>query len=585
MSTGIEMYKAFLFLLCLFVVLAYNLANAFHSTTGYISLLPSSMLSSQTIQKKRRRRKKSSGQTSNPYVATTFLLPSQVIKTGLPATTLQQAPSQDETTIFPSITAVGGDTTSTVTSLNNMSANTTEELPAFSNLAIADTSNHRSSKNNRKRRAAVKKKNAAVAAALATTVVPTQSPVKNISDSFPSTGNLPDICWRAVLMDHLRSHPRFQPLALPEEIAQLDTLEDVRQFRQESWQWDALHQGRCTTSQAVAALGFLEPTAAEALGVPPSWRRGGRGAYQRLLQTPLRTLEEMQRQLLAYDATKQWQRKEHVWTDSSEHAMHVAEYVYVESLEDKQLRRERVRKLSQQGDQLERSVRFLWGNTQEATALLTALNYFSKEHPGVYLREVGMCGAGLQFNQTTNESFSSLLIGATPDGVIVYPDGRIEALEVKNHSPFYSNINRKRKGGKIKRFSIGDRPLNDSHGVFAQYVPQLQLEMLCLGPECRSAVMVRQTATQGALLLRMQRNDTWIEEMLFWLNKFQHDYVEKRQPPRTDFFWCSVNKEEQSRYRRFINSTLEVRNSVKVVAGISADDIQRQKQPAPLFLD
>jgi len=76
------------------------------------------------------------------------------------------------------------------------------------------------------------------------------------------TGNLPDVHWRSIPMSHLRCHPNFQPLPPPSQITSLQTKEHVRYFRQESWQWDYLHRGRCTTSQTAAALGFLESKAA-----------------------------------------------------------------------------------------------------------------------------------------------------------------------------------------------------------------------------------------------------------------------------------------------------------------------------------
>ena len=59
--------------------------------------------------------------------------------------------------------------------------------------------------------------------------------------TIPRTGNLPDVHWRAISMSHLRSHPNFQPLPPPSMIETLPTKEDVRYFRQESWQWDYLH--------------------------------------------------------------------------------------------------------------------------------------------------------------------------------------------------------------------------------------------------------------------------------------------------------------------------------------------------------
>ena len=46
----------------------------------------------------------------------------------------------------------------------------------------------------------------------------------------------------------------------------------LQQFRQDSWQWDALHAGRLTTSKAASCLGFYEEHAGKKLGVPRSLR-------------------------------------------------------------------------------------------------------------------------------------------------------------------------------------------------------------------------------------------------------------------------------------------------------------------------
>ena len=401
---------------------------------------------------------------------------------------------------------------------------------------------------------------------------------RDATDSFPLTGNLPDIFWRAVPFDHLRQHPKWE--ALPEQVVALNELEDVRFFRQDSWQWDALHAGRCTTSQAAAALGFLEETTGQILQIPPSWRRGGRGAYHRLREPALRTLDEMQKALLedSSGVVTEELSESQLWEPQAEGFM--ANYTYRLTPEEVEERRKVIKAHGRNTDYLDRKIRLLWGNTQEATSLLTSLNYFARSENAV-LREVGMCGAGLDLNQTA----SGLLVGASPDGVIVYPDGRIEALEVKNHCPFYSNSGRRRHQGKVKRFSIGDRPVEEG-SVMAQYVSQLQLEMMCLGPACRSAVMVRQTATQGAMILRMDRDDKWIDEMLHFLQRFQNEYVLKEQPPSTDFFWNNtLDKEEQSRYRRFVSRTSELRNCVRVVAKIPPEEIQRMDPDMPMFLD
>lgn len=416
--------------------------------------------------------------------------------------------------------------------------------------------------------------------------------------NFPLAGNFPDIHWRAVTLENLRQHPLFEPLPLPQSIEKLDCLEDVRMFRQESWQWDALHNGRCTTSQAVAALGFLDPAAGGALGVPWSWRKGSISAFYRLRVKALRTLREMNKELCESEESDQVTRNSperqsssssaaSMWEDTADESRFAAKYRAETTEEEASQLKEVARRYAASGH-LAKSIRMMWGNTQEATALLTALNYFSQDEPDIRIREVGMCGAGLDVNQT--DARSSLLVGATPDALLVHSDGRIEALEVKNHCPFATTnwktqLKQKSRGGGNKTFHVRDYPFDvEKAGVFSHYIPQLMMEMLCVGPECRSAVMVRQTATQGALILRMHRDDEWIEEMLYWLHRFQHDYVEKDVPPPVDVFW-SGKKEDSDRYRRFIKRTLKIRDAVEVVSHIPSDMIQRIAEDAPFFLD
>lgn len=424
------------------------------------------------------------------------------------------------------------------------------------------------------------------------------------TSSFPLTGNQPDIFWRSVSMSHLRQHPRFRPLPEPGRISHLESMEDVRFFRQDSWQWDTLHHGRCTTSQAVAALGFLEPVAGEILGVPTAWRRGGTGAFVRLRETALRSLDDVNKVLFASETkspttttvaanVENTESAAVVWheavSDEGGTLHFAARYDYRLSDGEGKERKSFAQRFFQ-NENLCKSIRMMWGNTQEATAMLTALNYFSKSDPDFTLEEVGMCGAGLDLN--TKMQCSSLLVGATPDGVLRFSNGRLEALEVKNHCPFYSNsfgrVKSKNKGGKRKRFSVGSQSFerDKTNGVFSHYIPQLQLEMFCLGPECKSAVMVRQTATSGALVLRMHRDDDWIEEMIYWLHRFHLDFVDKDKPPPKNFFWNATDSEERSRYRRFVNKTKEIRTShVDIVGHVLNDEVQRMSGEASLFLD
>ena len=250
-------------------------------------------------------------------------------------------------------------------------------------------------------------------------------------------------------MDHLRLHPNFVPLPPPSRIGRIDTMEDVRRFRQDSWQWDALHSGRCTTSQVAAALGFLEPIAADTLGVPQSLRRGGLGAYERLRQPRfVTTLEEMNTKLIEVDAenvlptnftetpsaANPWikldNKKSKPKYDKSKDYRpfpFAAKYRLRISEEELQSKRDAAMDIGYDDDF---SVRLRWGSVQEATALLTALNYFWQKDNRVMLEEVGMCGAGLhQLTNNTHAIPPGLVLGASPDALLRHPDGRIEVVE------------------------------------------------------------------------------------------------------------------------------------------------------------
>jgi hypothetical protein len=405
----------------------------------------------------------------------------------------------------------------------------------------------------------------------------------------------------------LRHHPNFVPLAPAETIKTLECLEDVRKFRQESWQWDILHEGRCTTSQAVGALGFLEQKAGDFLGVPRSFRRGGMGAYYRLGKPAIRTLQEMNAKLCVSDDadTDDEIKSAAIWTKPKKVQSLIsgkekpypfaAKYLPRITGEERKLRKQYA-KGHVQKESFDMAVRMMWGNAQEATSVLTALNYLWLQDNKTELLEVGMCGAGLDLS--TNQTITSrLLLGATPDGLIRHADGRIEALEVKNHCPFFPQSmggwKTRRAGAKNaerddKRFSIRRMDF-DKVGVLPHYVPQLMMEMYCVGAECQSAVMVRQTATNGALIMRIHRDDEWIDEMMYWLNRFQLDFVEKQVPPPNDFFW--IGNDTKDRYKQFLQKTKDLESKVEVLKHVPNTDVQRvmgdlsPQNMADLFLD
>eukprot|EP00579_Thalassiosira_antarctica_P010596 CAMPEP_0201920698 /NCGR_PEP_ID=MMETSP0903-20130614/9238_1 /ASSEMBLY_ACC=CAM_ASM_000552 /TAXON_ID=420261 /ORGANISM="Thalassiosira antarctica, Strain CCMP982" /LENGTH=568 /DNA_ID=CAMNT_0048457499 /DNA_START=51 /DNA_END=1757 /DNA_ORIENTATION=+ len=474
--------------------------------------------------------------------------------------------------------------------------------------------------------------------------------------STPRTGNLPDIHWRAIPMSHLRSHPNFQPLPPPTMVNQLPTKEHVRNFRQESWQWDYLHTGRCTTSQTAAALGFLEGKAASYLGIPKSLRRGGGRAWERLTQVPEddqslaameQTLCEGRSALDNEEVVGRWRpgakESERMWIPASRLRSPIRTKPfpftakYIPNLTHNELY-ERKLYLQQNPSSSPLQARMQWGNTQEATSVLTALNYFCGVDKKTTIHEVGMCGAAFD-DEIVDPLLQGLKIGATPDAIICHGNGTVEVLEVKNHCPFVwnrisphyaktrkRNTNKKKKGKKQKKQTNDDdddepkdehqeesglpkhyliRDFQLETRVPTAYIPQLMMEMLCVGdavdlensskskvskPICTSAIMVRQTATKGAILLRLQRDEEWIQEMKYWLGKFQCNFVEKGKVPEDNFFW---DDNPNSRYRKFLQRTIELSDNVEQVAFIDHGQIQRMvmergfggDSTVPLFLD
>jgi hypothetical protein len=558
--------KASLTVLLLLAVM--DATTAFWSTSPQSSNKPShgsssTLLVPSQVRQKTPSKSKSSASTkpSKRTVSSyhTFLVPSQVLK------------------------AHPGSAESSSSSSSPSSAS-----PLIDDAPIVPGRSHPNQKRNRRR----KKKVASIQAVANAT--------QHSSKSKPAkSGNLPDVYWRSIPLEHLRQHPNYEPLPLPETIQTLDSLEDIRIFRQESWQWDAVHEGRCTTSQAVAALGFLEKEAGKILGIPQSWLHGGMGAYHRLRKPALRTLEKMNELLCRNNSSvssdggaETPKDPPNVWKTPGQDSFPFAAKYMIRMNQDDVEERKKLSKTLSKTRGFDFSVRMMWGNAQEATSLLTALNYFASQDNGIILKEVGMCGGGLKTNHT-NGGASSLLLGATPDGLLCHPDGTVEAVEVKNHCPFFPIQSYQQRTGtphghKGKRFCIRHFDIQNA-GVPSQYIPQLMMEMFCVGENCRSSIMVRQTATSGSLVLRVHRDDAWIEEMLYWLHRFQQDFVEREEPPPPNFFLQGSSETDSERYANFLQKTKELQAKLEVVAHIPHSQIQRAMAIRPgmanLFLD
>ena len=405
-------------------------------------------------------------------------------------------------------------------------------------------------------------------------------------------GNYPDVYWRSISMDHLRLHPHFDPLPHPPPpTSTIDSMEDTRKFRQGSWQWDALHVGRCTTSQALAALGFVQPHVARQFHIPRSWLP--RTPYEHLQDKGMETVEDMRRELLLVEEEAETTEKstastvgseelpltttmDDVWKtpdNSDSSSSFVADYLYTLTDKDRQHRFD-IAKTMQKASST-RPILTTWGSVQEATTLLILLNHFRT----CRIEEVGLCAA----------QHNTLLLGATPDGLLRHPNGTVEAVEVKSHCPFVPSNGRHKRRQKFAVHGGGFGPANNNNNddtayVFPYHVPQLQLELYCA--DCPSVLLVRSTARHGALIVRMHRDEAWMDEMLYWMERFQHDFVLPRRPPPPNFFYDAEDAEDRERYRAFVASTLRVRRErVELVARVSAADIQRMGPPAPFFLD
>jgi hypothetical protein len=123
------------------------------------------------------------------------------------------------------------------------------------------------------------------------------------------------------------------------------------------------------------------------------------------------------------------------------------------------------------------------------------------------------------------------LIGASPDGLIIYGDGAVEVCEVKCRSPFAQLTSAPLQpqgaacAGRGQRHRRPRPQLASPHfcirddgpmegGVTPWHVPQLQLEVLCAGPHCRGVNLVSVSATKGATVYYMPRSDEYIRALL-----------------------------------------------------------------------
>lgn len=111
-------------------------------------------------------------------------------------------------------------------------------------------------------------------------------------------------------------------------------------------------------------------------------------------------------------------------------------------------------------------------------------------------------------------------------------------------------------------------------------IPQLMLESYAVGEECRGAVLVRLTATMGASILRVKRDDEYIFELLKWLRLFNERFLSDEEPG-VDFFSSLPGHSE------FVQRTSELanRDNVEMVEYVESRAVRRPgERNEPLIL-
>jgi hypothetical protein len=398
----------------------------------------------------------------------------------------------------------------------------------------------------------------------------------------PERGSAPNVAWRAVSMEELRAHPYF--LALPEPHTVFPTCAaDLRLYRQDSRQWWACHAGRVTTSACAPCLGLYEERAASLLGVPPSLRGRHKAldAHARLQEPPLSEYAALPS--YSEDAGQRLEaaRREGTHTVWQPHAAgdKAASHSLLAYCAPPAAAR------PPGGEREYRNVgqiRMTWGSVQEATSLLTALNRFVMQ--GATVEEAGLFAIeaceiepeaeteaeiGSGSGTATRLPMGLPPIGASPDGLVRWPDGRVEPLEVKNHAPFASSRGRSSNNNSSNAaFEIRDPgPFGE---VAVWHLPQLYLHMLCLGPSCRSCLFMSCSATRGANLFRVPRDDALMDAILHFVARFAREHGGAgAPPPPADFFWA------EPEYQALLEALKAVSSSVERVEHIPNERIQR----------
>ena len=187
-------------------------------------------------------------------------------------------------------------------------------------------------------------------------------------------------------------------------------------------------------------------------------------------------------------------------------------------------------------------------------------------------------------------------IGASPDGLIHYSNGSLEVLEVKCSSPFAASKATTNNG---RRMYLHKRPPIKTLGAW--HICQLQLEIFCAGPRCKSALVVLLSGLHGAVLLRVMRDDEYISRMIQLFKVIHRNFLRDeiifssaRQAirkeyvptvPIEDYFYsCEVDEDTKRVYLEFIEHTKKMAESSTLLVNLTQSEIQRSTNNNNLFV-
>lgn len=403
-----------------------------------------------------------------------------------------------------------------------------------------------------------------------TSVIEPEPPTAQMDDCdsiqhiCPLTGTVPNIHWQAIPMEALRCHPLYQPLPEASDVVLSDT-KDLCRYRQDSWQWEALHQGRLTTSKLAAVLGFFEHEVAEVLGIPRSLRGHNRvvEAWQTLRTKPPASWAHLQTPSSSALRTA----PQSLWTAPSPDGDGFPYQYHPPDRRPNGVSRRLTDPLD---------IRLAWGTAQEPTAILTAVNYLALHQPTAHVQEAGMCVFEALDPQCVHADIrkwvdegSLPLLGASPDGLIAHLDGTMQVLEVKCFSPF------QQVHGQLQ-VSFA-RP---HHELAVWHVPQLQYEMLCAGPQCTSALLIV-LFVDGAHIYRIDRDEEYQTTMLGLVREFFLKFIKnvksnRMKPPPPNFFTPRA-------LGTFLQHTKRIATAAQLVAVLPNAAVQRSSTDCQYF--